>query len=185
MRSIAIVVNALILAFWCISAHAEGLPVLTDPVFGLSLKGDFYSKRFEEVQSSILEQCKVKVRADTQYRYWVFASAPGEAGIYMLIAGTVKRDSKWIDDSKGSFLLRRSADCVALDPADEVFPNYSSYVSGKSVRIEKRMFQELAIDAARRFTDAYGGREAFLASLRRARHDAVGFYADVLQEALY
>jgi hypothetical protein len=189
MRSFAALISfGLILYTGCAWAES-GLPPMVDPIFKLTFQPDFYTSRFVKAPHSLMRACGVEVSKLTKYRDWILASAVEPSGHYYLLAG-ILRDRKrlppvaWHYDPNGAFVRQNGKTCVGIDPADGVFTAIQSYASDQLLPIPSKVFDDLATDAVRRYSDAFGSKAAFVAALHIQHRYPGGNDMTVLRDAV-
>jgi hypothetical protein len=151
------------------SGIGQTLPRVTDPIFGLAY--DPAKITFEDA-ADVVARCAELTNARWSRRAWLYARNVGSSGTYLVLGGLYERrespakgEKRFESDPKGVFLREREGRCDLIGPAREVFEYPLDGVTPETL-------QALARDAARRYADAFSGKQKFLSALARGKKQA-------------
>lgn len=151
------------------SGIGQTLPRVTDPIFGLSY--DPAKIRFEDA-ADVVARCAELTNARWGRRAWVYARNSESSGTYLVLGGLYERrespakgERRLELDPKGVLLRDHEGKCDLIGPAREVFEYPVDGVTSATL-------QALARDAVRRYAEAFGGKQPFLAALARSKKQA-------------
>jgi len=166
-----------------VSGIGQTLPRVTDPIFGLSY--DPAKIRFEDA-AEVVARCAELTNARWSRRAWLYARNVESSGTYLVLGGLYERreppakgEKRFEFDPKGVLLREHEGRCDLIGPAREVFEYPVDGVAPGTL-------QALARDAARRYAEAFGDKQKFLAALARAKKqaDLDNPRASILREAV-
>lgn len=152
-----------------VTGIGQTLPRVTDPIFALSY--DPAKIRFEDAADTVA-RCAELTNARWSRRAWLYARNIEPSGTYLVLGGLYERreapakgEKRFESDPKGVLLREHDGKCDLVGPAREVFEYPVDGVTGLTL-------EALARDAVRRYADAFGGKQPFLAALTRAKKQA-------------
>jgi hypothetical protein len=147
----------------------QTLPRVTDPIFALSY--DPAKIRFEDA-AVVVARCAELTNARWGRRIWLYARNSESSGTYLVLGGLYERreppakgEKRFELDPKGVLLREHEGKCDLIGPAREVFEYPVDGVAGATL-------EALAHDAVRRYAEAFGGKQRFLAALARSKKQA-------------